>query len=143
MTFPNHLLIPEVERLVNEGICVTMRVKGNSMLPFIRGDRDSVELQKVKQLRTKNIVLARLADGSYVVHRIVKLSGDDVVLMGDGNLLGREHCKRTDVVAEVTQILRKGKTIRCSCCSERAKASIWMMLLPMRRYLLAIYRRLD
>lgn len=143
MIFPNHILIPEVERLVNEGICVTMRVKGNSMLPFIRGDRDSVELRKAKPLRVKSIVLARLADGSYVVHRIVKLSGDDVVLMGDGNLWGREHCKRTDVVAEVTQILRNGKTISCSCRSERAKASIWMMLLSMRRYLLAIYKRLD
>lgn len=143
MTFPNHILIPEVERLVNEGICVTMRVKGNSMLPFIRGDRDSVELRKAKPLRTKSIVLARLADGSYVVHRIVKLSGDDVVLMGDGNLLGREHCKRTDVMAEVTQILRNGKAVSCSCRSERAKASIWMTLLCMRRYLLAIYRRLN
>lgn len=143
MIFPNHILIPEVERLVNEGICVTMRVKGNSMLPFIRGGRDSVELRKAKPLRTKSIVLARLADGSYVVHRIVKLSGDDVVLMGDGNLWGREHCKRTDVVAEVTQILRKGKTVSCSCRSERVKAGIWIKLLSMRRYLLAIYKRLD
>lgn len=143
MTFPNHILIPEVERLVNEGICVTMRVKGNSMLPFIRGGRDSVELQKAKLLRPKSIVLARLADGSYVVHRIIKLTGDDVELMGDGNLRGREHCKQTDVVAEVTQILRKGKTVSCSCRSERVKAGIWIKLLSVRRYLLAIYKRLD
>lgn len=143
MIFPNHILLPEVEKLLGEGIKVTMRVKGDSMLPFIRTGRDSVELQKPRTLRKKSIVLARLPDGTYVIHRIIELSGDDVVLMGDGNLLKTEHCHQADIVGEVTQILRNGTFVKCSCRAERVKASVWMMFLPIRRYLLAIYRRLN
>lgn len=143
MILPNHILLPEVEKLLGEGIKVTMRVKGDSMLPFIRGERDSVELQKPRMLRKKSIALARLSDGTYVIHRIIELSGDEVVLMGDGNLLKTEHCRQADIVGEVTQILRNGTFVKCSCWVERVKASVWMMFLPMRRYLLAIYRRLN
>lgn len=143
MILPNHILLPEVEKLVSEGVCVTIRVKGDSMLPFIRGGRDSVELQHPQTLRQRSIVLARLADGNYVLHRIVHLSEDEVVLMGDGNLWGTERCKRTDITAEVTRIVRNGKTVSCSCKAEKAKVRIWLALLPVRRYLLAIYRRLN
>lgn len=139
---PNRILFPQVEKLISEGLTVTLRVKGNSMLPFIQGERDNVELQKATTLRRRSIVLARLAEGQYVIHRIVELSGDDVVLMGDGNLCGREHCKRADVIAEVMRIQHNGKTRSCFCRSERMKVNIWMRLLPFRRYLLAIYRRL-
>ena len=40
----NDVLLPEIIRLLNEGESITMKVKGNSMLPFIT-DRNSVMYQ--------------------------------------------------------------------------------------------------
>ena len=42
----NALLLPEVKKILSEGLTVTLPVTGNSMLPFIIGGRESVVLQK-------------------------------------------------------------------------------------------------
>ena len=61
------------------------------MLPFIVGDRDSVRLRK-EPVAVGDAVLAEIAPGRYVLHRIISLVKDRVVLMGDGNLSGVETC---------------------------------------------------
>ena len=44
---PNEVLIPAIGKLLGEGREVELRPKGNSMLPFIRSERDSVILRKL------------------------------------------------------------------------------------------------
>jgi len=58
ITVPNKVLLLEVTRLLDEGQIVILRVKGNSMLPFIIGDRDSVVLQKARLLQPGDIVFS-------------------------------------------------------------------------------------
>ena len=41
---PNEILFAEVRRLIAENRNVTLKAKGSSMLPFIRGGEDSVVL---------------------------------------------------------------------------------------------------
>ena len=86
ITIANEILLEEVRRLLMKGNNVTIRAKGNSMLPFITGGKDRVTLAPSKELRTGDIVLAEITPGHYVLHRIVSLDGDSVTLMGDGNL---------------------------------------------------------
>ena len=71
----NHILVTEIDRLVNEGTQVTFVPKGNSMLPFIRGGRDSVVLMKDADVAPLDIVLAKVGK-TYVIHRIIKIDGD-------------------------------------------------------------------
>ena len=54
----NSLIFSEVAKLVSDGGRVTLKTKGNSMLPFIRGERDSVVLVKAKDIKLYDIVLA-------------------------------------------------------------------------------------
>ena len=54
----NTLIFSEVAKLVSEGGRVTLKTKGNSMLPFIRGGRDSVVLVKIDDIKLHDIVLA-------------------------------------------------------------------------------------
>lgn len=143
LTVPNDVLLPDVERLLDEGTTVTLRVKGRSMLPFIVGGRDSVVLVKVRHLQEGDMVLARLAGGRYVLHRIIRISGDAVTLMGDGNLQGTEQCRTADICGKVVKILRNGRYIEPDTPAERRKASLWRRLRPVRRYLLAVYRRIN
>ena len=85
-------LIPEVIKLVDDGVCVTLPVEGRSMLPFIIGGRESVILQKPSDVMVGDIVLAWVDGCRYVIHRIIRIDGDHVTLMGDGNLVGTESC---------------------------------------------------
>ena len=93
------MIIGEAVRLVNEGASVTLPVKGWSMLPFIIGWKESVILQKPSQPERGDIVLAWVEGCRYVVHRIIRIDGDRVTLMGDGNVVGTEHCSVSDIKA--------------------------------------------
>ena len=143
VVLPNGVLLPEVERLLGEGESVMLRVKGNSMLPFIVGDRDSVVLGKTERLNKGDIALAHLADGRYVLHRILAIADERVTLMGDGNLYGTEECRRQDIGGIAVKILRNGKYIDPTSPCEQRKATLWRIVKPIRRYLLAIYKRIK
>ena len=114
-------IIEEAIRLVREGVSVTP------------------ELPKVG-----DVVLA-WADGyRYVVHRIIRINGDRVTLLGDGNLGGTEHCRVDDVKARVTHVVdAKGRQHDLYHTWRRRAAKVWFWLRPIRRYLLAIYRRVK
>ena len=136
--FPNALLLGEVERLLAEGRDVVLVPKGRSMLPFIRGGTDKVLLRKAsaKELRVGDIVLACLAEGQYVMHRIIAIADERITLMGDGNLYGTEVTERKDVVGKVIEIITpKGQHRKPS------RGRLWRKLLPIRKYLLKVYRK--
>ena len=114
MIVPNAILLAEVSALVQEGKEVELLTKGCSMLPFIVGDRDSVRLRK-EPVAVGDAVLAEIAPGRYVLHRIISLVKDRVVLMGDGNLSGVETCGLSDVKAKAVAVIRpRGKEIDCT-----------------------------
>ena len=133
-------IIEEAIRLVREGVSVTLPVNGNSMLPFIIGGKES---QGPGLIDVGDVVLAWVDGCRYVVHRIIRINGDRVTLMGDGNLAGTEHCRVDDVKARVTHVVdAKGRQHDLYHTWRRA-AKVWFWLRPIRRYLLAIYRRVK
>lgn len=138
----NEILLTEVQRLVAEGESVTLKAKGTSMLPFIRGERDNVVLVKPGHIRLYDIVLARVSTGNIVLHRVIAVDGDILTLMGDGNIRGCEKCRINDVMAKVAAIDKGGRVLDCTNVSHIRKVRLWVALKPVRRYLLAIYRRL-
>lgn len=108
---PNAIMLGEVKNLLSEGHEVVIMTKGVSMLPFIVGDRDSVLLEKRDDLKVGDIALAEVHEGHYVLHRLIELNGDAVVLKGDGNVRGCEHCTRASVVGVVKEIQKPKKTV--------------------------------
>ena len=137
-------IIEEAIRLVREGVSVTLPVNGNSMLPFIIGGKESVILQGPGLIDVGDVVLAWVDDCRYVVHRIVRIDGERVTLMGDGNLAGTEHCTLNEIKAIATHVVdAKERTHYLYNRWRKSAAKIWFRLRPMRRYLLAIYRRVK
>ena len=136
-------IIEEAIRLVREGVSVTLPVNGNSMLPFIIGGKESVILHGPGFTDVGDVVLAWVDGCRYVVHRIVRIDGERVTLMGDGNLVGTEHCILNDIKARVTHVAdAKERTHYLYKGWRKLAAKVWYWLRPVRRYLLAIYRRL-
>ena len=140
-SFPNNIAIENVKMLVDEGRKVILPVKGNSMLPFIVGDRDSVELKKTERVVVGDVVLAWVDGNRYVIHRIIQRdAAGHLTLMGDGNIAGTEHCTEQDVVAKALYRVRPdGRKNPLYNNSTGVRA--WRTLLPVRRWILAVYRR--
>ena len=125
-----------VDGILAEGKEVKMTPKGNSMLPFIKGGRDSVVLVRpTKDFEVGDIVLAKVGN-RFIMHRVFAVKGKNLILMGDGNICGTEHCVSDDVIALVTEIHKEnGKKVI------PGKAAFWRRIRPLRRYILAIYKR--
>ncbi len=141
--FANSEFIPEIVKLLEQGHTVTLRLKGYSMRPFLEDNRDKALLTKAKEVHVGQAVLAEVKPREYVLHRVIAINGHHVTLLGDGNLIP-EHCLLQDVKASVIGFYRKGKTILdyTSARKWRWYSAVWMRLLPIRRYLLGVYRRL-
>ena len=152
MIVDNNLFFSEVTRLLKSGQRVTIPVKGCSMLPFIRGDRDAVILEGIESCTPEgqkriaaqvgDIVLFRY-DGRHIMHRIIAADGDELSIQGDGVIANEEHCRRDDVCGKVVSILKE-KSMQMEPYSPRMlrRLAIWNALKPVRRYLLAILRRI-
>ena len=134
-------ILAEAIRLVGEGIAVTFPVNGRSMLPFIVGGHESVILEKPRPAQVGDVVLAHIDNVRYVIHRILKIDGENVTLMGDGNLYGVERCRLQDIKATATHVVGKdGKRRSLDSKQSRRRANIWRKLQPVRKWLLLVYR---
>jgi hypothetical protein len=136
-------VVPSAVMFVEEGREVILPVDGKSMLPFIVGGIDSVALYKPGTLRKGDIVLAYTQEKGYVIHRIDSIGGDGIVaLLGDGNLAQREHCQLADIKAIATHVIKpNGKRKPLNEGWLRFAGRVWRLLLPVRRYLLWIYKK--
>lgn len=139
---PNDLLLSQLADILAQGKDVKLSVKGNSMLPFIRDEIDSVLLRKVDELKVGDIVLAATPERHWLLHRIWEIQGDAFILMGDGNLSQYEMVFRPNIAGKVLKIIRgnSNKTIDCDSESHQRKARLWRRLLPYRGYILKIYK---
>lgn len=143
MQFANAQLLPEIVNLLEEGHSVTLLLRGFSMRPFLEDQRDKALLIKAQNIKEGDPVLAEISPKHYVLHRIIKMEGEQVTLRGDGNL-GTEHCTKDHVKASVIGFYRKGRKNIDKITGTKWKlySFIWIHLYPLRRYLLAAYRRL-
>ena len=148
MIIDNDTFFADVLRLLDQGKRVTIPVKGLSMLPFIRGGKDLVVLEKAGEvLEADDIVLFHVGPregGRYVMHRILSIDGDAVDIQGDGVPETHEHVRRNQVIAKAVEILRGGKCrVDPYSPGQRRLVHFWQWLCPVRRYILFIYRHLP
>lgn len=141
ISIPNKILIPQIVRQINEGHTVTLPLRGFSMRPFLQDGRDKALLTRVTTPQTGVPVLAEITPNRYVLHRIVKVDGSNVTLLGDGNVVP-EQCQIKDIRASVIGFYRKGHTTLDRIDGRKWKiySFIWMTLRPIRRWLLAACR---
>ncbi|MDR1653739.1 MAG: S24/S26 family peptidase [Prevotellaceae bacterium] len=140
----NELFFSEIEKIISAGENVSITVKGRSMMPLLHNRRDAVVLAPVdtKTLAVGQIVLFRYNE-RHLLHRIVKIDGDNIVIQGDGTR-SAENATRADIVAVAVAIIRKNrKKTMLPNRWENLYFRLWLLLKPFRRYLLAIHRRLP
>ena len=148
MVVDNDTFFADVLKVLDQGRQVTIPVKGYSMLPFIRGGKDLVVLEKAgADLKRDDIVLFHMGPmdgGRYVMHRIISIDGDAVDIQGDGVPKNHEHVRRSQILARAVEIIRGGKrSVDPYSPCEIRKVRFWQGIRPVRRYILFAYRHLP
>ena len=143
LVVPNEIMLAEVSSLIAEGKEVIIMTKGSSMLPFIRGDADSVALVAKDPVAPGDISLAEIAKGKYVLHRVRKVEAGVVTLKGDGNLTGIERCAEVHVCGVVKTILKaSGREIDPASGWQRLMWRCWVLIPRLgRRFILHFARK--
>ena len=125
-------MLPLIEECLGLGQSVKFSPRGISMLPMIVQGRDSVTLSSPpEKLKKFDIPLYRRSDGSFVLHRVVKV-GDSYTCIGDNQFKAEPGVEHSQVIAVVTAFTRKGKTYSVSCAGYRLYCVLWHISRPAR-----------
>ena len=110
-------------------------------------DRVCLERYDGRMLAVGEVILF-IYHGKHILHRIysAEMSPDGRPLyrtMGDGNVRGVEYARPEDISGVMLKrITPAGNEWYCNSASWKRASSLWMRLLPVRRLLLAVLRRI-
>ena len=115
----------------------TLLVTGSSMYPFLINEKSIVYIRKPasRSFKRGQILLFARHDGSYVLHRVLKVLPDGTLVMNGDSQSWTERIPNIAVVAVVTKFVRKKHAVRVNSSGYRALTAIWMALLPIRTWI--------
>ena len=141
----NHLFMQDITCMFRqEGKkSVTFIVRGFSMRPFLEDGRDKVVLSPPREPKIGDVVLAEISEKRYALHRVIKVENGIYTMRGDGNPLWmKERFTEENIVGVADAFIINGKTVPTAGSRWRNCSRFWKLMTPMRRILLAIYRRI-
>ena len=141
---PNEFLSAAEEEL-RAGRSVRLHIDGQSMYPFIRGGIDEVEIVPCPRDGALPAWCCPFYkwDGKYMIHRYIGSKGDVCIMLGDGNLVRREHVRRNEVIGLLSRIYRPdGSVQECDDPHWLRKGAWWYRLRSLRRILIPLCRLL-
>lgn len=128
MILPSRVLIPLVHAALNRGQNVRLTVKGDSMIPFIHNG-DLIELEPIRSnLSTSDIVLAKTANGYFVLHRIVHIKDENVWLRGDSQNYCEGPIARKKIIGRAIKLSHEGFNYSLNHGLLRIAGFIWMKM---------------
>ena len=106
---------------------------GDSMLPFIRQDRDLVVIEKPRgRLKKHDVAFYKRDGGEYVLHRVIKVTEDGYVIRGDNTIGSDTGVTDADVIGVLSAFVRDGKTIPVTDRKYRLYARVWTEINSLR-----------
>ena len=138
-------IFEEVSKIVAEGSMVTLTAVGYSMNPGIVHMRDQITLGPWtdSDIRPGTVALVRDIRGNIIIHRIIKRKGNYILLEGDGNIGQKEKATLDGIAGIMHSITRKNRIYTSKNLLWRIYSWAWVALRPLRRYPLALWRKLN
>ena len=129
-------MIPEdygrLEQELRAGRTVAAPTRGTSMQPLLYEGQTLVVLMPCfGPLKKGDVALYKRPDGMYVLHRVVRVQAGSYAIRGD-NCYYVEQVRPEQVLGVMTEVVRKGKTIRVTDPAYRCYAAVWMAVYPLR-----------
>lgn len=136
-------IYPIIKEQIESGGTVQLPITGTSMLPLLVWGRDSVEIVKCENAKKGDIIFYRRDDGHFVLHRIVSKNEKGYILCGDNQWVKEYGIQDRHIIAVVSSITRNSKKFSISKLSYRIYSKIWVSILPVRRYVLVLLRKIK
>lgn len=126
IVLPNELVFEEVEERMRHGEQVVMPFAGRSMEPLLRGGDKIVLVPVCREVRKGDVVLFRYR-GCHILHRVVKIRGNQITTQGD-SCHTCEKIVRDDVVALLSGVRHPdGTSISTDTAQWRRKSRIALL----------------
>ena len=130
----------DLEVMLRSGTPVGFFPQGNSMRPTIVPGRDSVVVEPLDEKRIKRgevLLFRRPADapvlpGKLILHRVWKVKKDGIYMVGDNEKQVEGPLERDCFLGVMTELKRKGKTIKVTNLLYRFLTKFWLILRPVR-----------
>lgn len=138
------ILFMAIEEQLAEGRQASFTVTGMSMWPLICHGRDQVIVEKADRtnIRVGDIILYRVTEEQYILHRITRMEDKYFQTTGDGNLHRDLFMPYESIIARVCKVIRDGKEIVCDNLKWNALFRIWMFLFPIRKWIFRAWFRI-
>ena len=134
--------LPRLTAALAAGRPCRLTVTGNSMVPFLRHHEDVVWLERAAApFRRGDILLYLRGTDTPILHRVHRVERDGRLLMCGDAQRALEPIDPQQVLARVTHIERGGKKRSCAAPLSRLGVELWLLLRPVRRYILGVLRR--
>lgn len=136
----NDVFFTGVQEVLRQGKSVRIRVRGSSMLPFLRHNDDALlSPPEGKRIRRGMVVVAQTDESGIVLHRIRRIDRNGcITLLGDGNTYIFEHTDRSRIIAVVTRYYRGKYSFSPESPLMRFVGLLWCDMHPWRRHLLTV-----
>ena len=135
--------ISMLRELTEQGKEVSLIISGDSMVPFIRHERDVICFRKPdRQLKKGDMVFYQRTTGQFVMHRIWKVKPEGFYITGDAQVEIEGPVKREQIFAIVTKVKRKEKWIGPGNFWWEFFEHIWIRIVRMRPLIMKVYRKI-
>lgn len=105
-------MFPIIEEQLNAGGSASFAIHGTSMLPLLKDRSDSVRIIKPRSKPRKyDIIFYRRKDGSFILHRIVRVKKDGFVCRGDNQTINEFPVTEEMIIGVVEAYTNNGKWI--------------------------------
>lgn len=140
------IFIAEYDSLIREVLASDGEFRlyphGTSMLPLIRQGIDSVALRRMDRKPKKHdILFYQRRDGSYILHRVKKVTPDGLIMWGDNHTMLETGVTGDMIIGYAARIFRGDNELDCRSLWYRAYLWLWQFK-AVRRVLLPIAYRL-
>ena len=126
---------------LDAGGSVKLPVKGVSMYPLFRPDRDYAVISKATHYKKYDIVFYMRQDGSYVLHRIVGKGKDGFILAGDSEVSKETGVSESQILAKTSYIIRNNRQIDVKGFWYGMYSRVWVALMPLRHCIIDLWLR--
>lgn len=137
----NAKIVPLMEEILDKGTSVRFTVTGMSMYPFLRENKDSVELSRrdFQGIHRGDVVFIRRNSGEYILHRVIRKEADCFFMVGDAQQWIEGPVQPYQLIAVATAVWRLNRKISCNSFRWRFLSLTWLKLLRFRPVIVRTY----
>ena len=121
---------------ISKGKEVNLTVTGDSMYPLLKSRVDTVVLTIPKTLKKRDIVFYKRDNGSYILHRILKIKDGILTIAGDNELKKEFPVREDQVIGVVKSFTRKNTVYSTNALWYKFYSIVWCLFFPIRPFML-------